>query len=76
MSDELPEAPDMEVIEVEVTIKDDIYTLEEYTTRLLMTQRELETRGPQEMVEMATAQVLDGALRQYLSHQRGVDSDE
>lgn len=75
MTDEVPEPPDLDAITVEVRIRDDAYTHEEYTHRFMMTQRELETSDPAEMARMSTEQTLDSAIRQYIQQLRGV-SDE
>lgn len=75
MPSDLPEAPDMEPIEIEVTIRDDAYTHEEYTTSFMVTQRELEEDDPREMVRVATELTLDSALQQYLAAQRGTLDD-
>lgn len=69
----LPEAPDMEPVEVEVTIRDDAYTHEEYTTRLMLTQRELEAGDPEQIARMATEQTLDSAVRSFREQLRGTD---
>lgn len=66
----------MEAIEIEVTIRDGAYTHDEYTTRFLTTQRELEMGDPEEVARMGTEQTLNSALRQYLAAQRGRDPDE
>lgn len=71
MSDDIPEPPDLEAVTVEVRIKDDVYTHEEYTHRFMMTQRELEMSDPADMARMATEQTLDAAIRQYTRQLRG-----
>jgi len=76
MTEDIPDAPDLEAVEIVITIHDEVYTHETYTTTQLLTQRELETSDPSEIARTATEMSLNGALRQYLEILHGKDGDQ